>query len=246
MARRTCADGPQRILHCVIQLHLFAIVEEASRILHDLRVQRVIHRIARAVAVIGDLVCTIDRDQQRVQVQIIQMRRATRHLRQQISAPDHLVQGPRADAGEDLAHFGCIEGDQVDDLIRRAGELLAQVFVLGANANRASVRLALTHHDTAHRNQRGGADAVFFGTHHRSHDNVTTRAQTTIRAQRDPLAQVVHRQHLMRLGQTHFPWQTRIFDRRRWRRARAAIVTRNQDHIGLGLGHASGNRADAG
>ena len=49
----------------------------------------------------------------------------------------------------------------------------------------------------------------------------------------------------MRLGQAHLPWQTRIFDRCCRRRACAAIVTRNQDDVGLGLGHPRGNRANA-
>ena len=47
----------------------------------------------------------------------------------------------------------------------------------------------------------------------------------------------------MRLGQAHFPGQTRIFDRRARRGASAAVVARNQNHIGLGLGHPGGNRA---
>ena len=80
MARCACANCPQRVLHRVIELHLLAIVEEACRILHDLRIQRVIDSIAWTVAVIGDLVGPIDRDQERVQVKIVQMRRATRHL----------------------------------------------------------------------------------------------------------------------------------------------------------------------
>ena len=49
----------------------------------------------------------------------------------------------------------------------------------------------------------------------------------------------------MRLGQAHFPRQALVFDRRRRRRTRAAVVARDQDDVGLGLGHARRNRADA-
>ena len=66
----------------------------------------------------------------------------------------------------------------------------------GTYANRAGVGLALTHHDAAHRDQSGSTDTVFFGTHHRSHHNVTTRAQTTVGAQCNAFAQVVHGQEL--------------------------------------------------
>ena len=135
------------------------------------------------------------------------MRRATADLGQQIGAANHIIQGPRTDARQDLAHFGRVESDQVHNLIGITREFTAQSVVLCTNANRAGVRLTLTDHDTAHRDQRGSADAVFFGTQHRGHDNVTPCAQTAISAQRDTLAQVVHRKHLMRLGQTHFPRQ---------------------------------------
>ena len=43
------------------------------------------------------------------------------------------------------------EAEQVDHLFRRAGEFLTQPFVLGAHADRASIRMALAHHDAAHR-----------------------------------------------------------------------------------------------
>jgi hypothetical protein len=49
----------------------------------------------------------------------------------------------------------------------------------------------------------------------------------------------------MRLGQAHLPRQTRILDRRRGRSARAAVMARDQDHVGLRLGHTGGDGADA-
>jgi hypothetical protein len=49
------------------------------------------------VAVVADAVGAIDGDQQRVEVQIVQMRRAAADLRQQVGPPDHLVERPRAD-----------------------------------------------------------------------------------------------------------------------------------------------------
>ena len=134
-----------------------------------------------------------------------------------------------------------IKRDQIDHFIRRSRKLFAQIFVLHTDPNRTGIALALTHHNTAHRDQRRRADPVFFGPQHRRDHNIAPRAQTTIGAQRHTVAQVVHRQHLMRLRQAHFPWQSRVFDRRRRGCARAAIVPRNQDHIGLGLGHTRRN-----
>ena len=238
-------DGPVRVAHGIGQLHLFAILKEPRPVFHDVRVQRIRHRIARFRAVIGDPICPIHRDQQRVQVQIIQIGRTPADLSQQIRPPDNLIHRPRPDLRQNLAYFLRIEGDQVHHLVRGAREFRPQIRVLRADPDRTRIRLALPHHDAAHRDQGRRADPVFFGPHHRRHHHVTARPQTAICPQRHPFAQVVHRQNLMRLGQPHFPRQPSILDTRRRRRPRAPVVTRDQDHIRLGLRHPRRNRAHA-
>ena len=171
------------------------------------------------------------------------MRRPARHLAEQICTANHLIHGARANTGQNLTDFLRIEGDQIDDLICRPGELVSQRLILRANTHRAGVRLALPHHDAAHRDQSGGTDAIFFRTHHGRHHDIAARAQPAISAQCHPFTQIVHGQNLMRLGQTHFPRQAGKFDRRRWRSARAAIMAGDQNHIGLSLRHAGGDRA---
>ena len=52
-----------------------------------------------------------------------------------------------------------------------------------------------------------------------------------------PLAQVVDRQHLVRLGEPHLPRQPGELDRGLRRRPGAAVVPRDQDHVGLRLRH---------
>jgi hypothetical protein len=47
VARHPRADRPQRVLHRVAQLHLLAVLEERLGVLHDLRVERVGHLVAR-------------------------------------------------------------------------------------------------------------------------------------------------------------------------------------------------------
>ena len=238
------ANGAVRVAHGIGKLHLFAVVKEPRAVLDDFCVKRIGHVVAGFRAVIGDLRRAIDGDQQRVKIKVIQMRRAARNLTKQIRPTDDFIHRPRANAGQNLAHFLGVEGDQVHHLIRRAGKFLAQFGVLGADAHGAGVRLALTHHDAAHRDQGGGADAVFLGPHHGGHHHIAAGAQPTIGAQGDAFAQVVHGKNLMRLCQAHFPRQARIFNAGAGRCPRAAIVTRNQDHIRLGLDHARRNRAN--
>src|SRR3546814_7696301 len=74
--------------------------------------------------------------------------------------------------GEDFAHFLGDEGHQVDHLLGAARELRAQLLVLRADADRAGVRMALAHHDAAHRDEAQRADAIFLGAEDRGDHDV--------------------------------------------------------------------------
>src|SRR3546814_2902110 len=70
---------------------------------------------------------------------------------------------------------------------------------------RAGVRMALAHHDAAHRDEAQCADAVFLGTEDRGDDDVAPGLQATVGTQPHPAAQAVEGEHLIDLGQPHFP-----------------------------------------
>ena len=108
------------------------------------------------------------------------MRCTPAHLAKQISTADDLVEGPCADRRKDFTNFLRVKCDEVHNLIRIAGELCAQALVLRTDADRAGVRLTLTHHDAAHGDQCGGADPELFCAHHGSHDDVTPSPQTSV------------------------------------------------------------------
>ena len=243
MARDPGADGAVGVLHRVVELHLLAVLEERPGVGDDLGIQRIRHRVARPLPVVFDHVRFIDPDQHRVEVEIIEMRRPAADLGQHVGAPQHLVDRARPQGGQDLAHLVGQQAEEIHHLVGAAGEPLAQRRVLGADPHRAGVRLALAHHDAAHGDQGCGADAVFLGPHHRRDDDVAPGPEPAIGAQRDAVAQVVQRQHLMDLGQAHLPRQAGVFDRGLGRGAGAAVVARNQDHVGLGLGHPGGDGA---
>jgi hypothetical protein len=63
-------------------------------------------------------------------------------------------------------------------------ELGAQRLVLRADADRAGVGMALAHHDAAHGDQRGGADAEFLGAQHGGDHHVAAGFDAAIGAQR--------------------------------------------------------------
>ena len=176
------------------------------------------------MAIIKNLIRTIDRDQQGIKIKVIQMGRATRDLAQQISTADHFIQRSSADTGQNFTDFLRIEGNQINHFVRRPSEFFTQVLILSTDANRASIGLALPHHDTTHRYQSRRTDPIFFCTKHRCHNNISACAQPTIRTQSHPLTQIVHRQNLMRFCQPHFPRQASKFNRCRWRCSRTAIM----------------------
>src|SRR3546814_18751872 len=66
---------------------------------------------------------------------------------------------PRSTRTDTLFPYTTLFRSQVDDLFRRADELLPELFILRADTHRAGVGMALAHHDAAHRNQRQRADA---------------------------------------------------------------------------------------
>src|ERR1051326_7335985 len=68
-----------------------------------------------------------------------------------VDTTDHLVHGAEAELGHVLSHLLGEEEKEVDHLLGLPFELLAQSGVLSCNADGASVEVAFTHHDAAHR-----------------------------------------------------------------------------------------------
>ncbi len=134
------------------QFQRLAALKEGGGVLQHQGVDAVGHR---AADLIGPAARTVDVDlhQQRIEVQVVQVRTAAPRLTQQVGAADDLINGAGADGGQDFADLLGDEGEEVDHLLRRAGELGAQALVLRADADRAGVGMALTHHQTAHGDQ---------------------------------------------------------------------------------------------
>ena len=145
------ADGAHRVAHRVGELHLLAVLEERGGVAsRSARRACRAPRCGRRAVAVARVAAGIGLHQQRVEVEIVQVLGAAAHLVQQVGAADHLLQRAEAERGQDLAHLLGDEAEQVDDLLRRAGELRAQRFVLRADADRAGVGMALAHHDAAH------------------------------------------------------------------------------------------------
>ena len=124
-------------------------------------------------------------------------------------------------------------------------ELLAQLGVLRGDADRAGVEVALAHHDAAQRDQRRGGEAELLGAEHGGDHHVAARLDAAVGLQHDAAAEVVHHQRLVRFGDAELPRQAGVLDAGERRGARAAAVAGDEDVVGVALGHAGGDRADA-
>ena len=158
---------------------------------------------------------------------------------------DHFVELAVAELGHDRAHFFGDEEEEVDDVLGLAGEALAQHRILGGDADRAGVEMALAHHDAAGRDQRRGGEAELVGAEQGADHDVAARAHAAVDLHRDARAKAVEHERLVGFGEADFPWRARVLQRRQRRGAGAALEARDRDVVGLALGDAGGHRADA-
>ena len=93
--------------------------------------------------------------------------------------------------------------------------------------------------------QRRGGEAELLGAEQRGDHDVAAGLQLAVGLHDDAAAQVVEHQHLLRLGQAELPGNAGVLDRGQRRRAGAAVVAGDQHDVGVRLGHAGGDRADA-
>ena len=130
-------------------------------------------------------------------------------------------------------------------MFRLAVEARAQHRVLGGNANRAGVEVALAHHDAACGDQRSRGKAELIRTQQGGNRHVAAGAQAAIGLHADAAAQVVEDQRLLGFGQADFPRAAGMGQRGQRRSAGPAFIAGDRDVVGTSLGNAGGNRADA-
>ncbi len=77
--------------------------------------------------------------------------------------------------------------------------------ILRRDANRASIQMALAHHDAAHGNQRRGREAKLLRAQQRGDGHVAAGLQFAVHLQPHAAAQIVEHQHLLRLRKAQAP-----------------------------------------
>ena len=162
-----------------------------------------------------------------------------------LDVTDRFLERAEAEHGQVFAHFLGDELEEVDDELGLAAEARPQLGVLRRHADRARVEVADAHHDAAAHHQRRGGEAELLAAEQRGDHHVAAGLQLPVDLHDDAVAQTVEQQRLLRLGQAEFPRRAGVLERRLRRGGGAAVVTADQHHVGLGLGHAGGDGADA-
>ena len=162
---------------------------------------------------------------------------------QRIHPADHLVDRAEAQPRHDLAQLLGHHEEVVDDMLRLALELAPQRRVLGGDAHRAGVQVALAHHDAAEGDERRGGEAELLGAQQAGDGDVPPGLELAVRLQHHPGAQVVDHQGLVGFGDAQFPRQPGVLDGGQRRGAGAAGVPGDDQMVGPGLDHPGRHRA---
>eukprot|EP00967_Tisochrysis_lutea_P138934 scaffold251553_cov31-Tisochrysis_lutea.AAC.3 len=179
------------------------------------------------------------------EVQIRRLVKRALTLLQKVSAADDLGEGLVAEMGEDLSGLLSNVQEETEHVVRHADKLSAEGLLLRGDPDRAIVSMADARHHAADSDHGDGAEAEFVGAEERAHDNVVASLKAAVDAQDDAIAELIEEESLMSLGQAELPWAASVLNRSEGRGAGAAIVARDLDDVGVGLGDAGGHSADA-
>ena len=105
--------------------------------------------------------------------------------------------------------------------------------------------MALTDKNAAQGDQGGSAEIEFLGPEKGGDDDIQTGADTAVGTESDAVAKSVKEKNLLSLGHAEFPGTACIFDGGKGGGSGPAVVSGDEDHIGMGFGDSRGNGADS-
>ncbi len=126
-----------------------------------------------------------------------------------------------------------------------AGEPGPQLGVLGGDADRTGVEVADPHQMQPRHDERCRGEAELLGAEQRGDDDVAAGLELAVDLHDDPVAQPVEHQGLLGLGQAELPRGAGVLEAGQRAGAGAAVVAGDQHDVGVRLGDAGGDRADA-
>ena len=120
-----------------------------------------------------------------------------------------------------------------------------QLGVLRGDADGTRVEMTHAHHHAPAHHQWRSGEAKLFCAEQRRDDDVAASLHLAVSLDDDAIAQAVHQQRLLCLGETKLPRRARVLERRQRRCTGATVVTRDENDVGLRLAHTCRHGADA-
>ena len=186
---------------------------QADELLVECALEPVVLRF-RAVEVLT-LVRVLGHGEDRREVEAVRLPVVDRAARvEHLGMADCLRDRAEAERGEVLAHFFGEELEEVHDELGLAGEPLAQLGVLGGDADRARVEVAHAHHHAAAHHERRGREAELLGTEQGRDHDVAPGFQLAVALHDDAITQPVLHEGLLGLGDPELPRRAGVLERR--------------------------------
>ena len=161
-----------------------------------------------------------------------------------VSPADDIIELREAHLSQIFAHFLSEHLKIVYHIFALAAEALAQLLVLSGDAHRASIGVALTHHDATQSDEHSRTEAELLGAEQSHEDNIAACLHLTVHLEAYLSAQAVAHKRLLCVAEAELRSYARIVDRGTGRSARTAVSTRDGDEVSLCLGHTGSNRTD--
>jgi len=114
--------------------------------------------------------------------------------------------------GELVADILATAVEEVDHVLRRAGETWPQVFALRGDAGRARIEVALAGHVATKGDERRSAETELLGTEQGRDQHVVARLEAPSVLTETRFTQAIPHEHLVRFGQAELPGDADVLD----------------------------------
>ena len=157
----------------------------------QLLVERLVEAVVLRHRLVQRLLVGVDRrGEDRRDVEAVRLPVVDRRLHvERLDVSDHLLHRAEPELGHQLADLLGDELEEVDDELGLAAEALAQLRVLGGDADRAGVEVADAHHHAARHDERRRGEPELLGAEQRRDHDVATGLELTVGLHDDPVAQ---------------------------------------------------------
>ena len=167
-------------------------------------------------------------------------------LLEKVCPSDDFLHRPVTHLGKEMPDRSGEEAEICHDILRLALEPLSQLRILGCNAGRTDIPVAVPAHDAALRNHHGCTETIFLRAEKCHENHIPGALETAVHLKPDLSAEIVHNQCLLNLCKTGLRRSARMLDASCRASSCASVTSAYENDIRLGLCHTGRNRAHTG